>query len=38
MLDFEELNHLIGTPEMVALGKEYETPVQPNDGRADVRR
>ena len=38
MLDLDELNNLIGTPEMVALGEQYDTPVQPNDGRADVRR
>jgi 2-methylisocitrate lyase-like PEP mutase family enzyme len=38
MLDFEGLNNLIGTPEMVALGKRYETPVQPVGKRADVSR
>jgi 2-methylisocitrate lyase-like PEP mutase family enzyme len=37
MLDFEGLNNLIGTPEMVALGKQYETPVHPAGKRADVR-
>ena len=38
MLDFEGLNNLIGTPEMVALGKRYETPIQPLDKRMDVSR
>jgi 2-methylisocitrate lyase-like PEP mutase family enzyme len=28
MLDFDGLNALIGTPEMLALGKRYETPAQ----------
>ena len=26
MLDFDGLNHMIGTPEMIALGKRYESP------------
>jgi len=38
MLDLEQLNILIGTPEMVALGKRYETPVRPAGERTDVRR
>jgi 2-methylisocitrate lyase-like PEP mutase family enzyme len=38
MLDFEGLNNLIGTPEMVALGKRYETPVRPVGKRVDVSR
>jgi 2-methylisocitrate lyase-like PEP mutase family enzyme len=38
MLDLGQLNTLIGTPEMVALGKRYETPVQPAGKGADVRR
>ena len=38
MLDLEGLNNLIGTPEMVALGKRYETPVRPAGERTDVRR
>ena len=38
MLDFEGLNNLIGTPEMVALGKRYETPIQPVGKRTDVSR
>jgi 2-methylisocitrate lyase-like PEP mutase family enzyme len=29
MLDFDGLNALIGTPEMVALGKRYEVPPAP---------
>ena len=31
MLDFTRLNDLIGTPEMLALGKQYESP-QPSLG------
>jgi 2-methylisocitrate lyase-like PEP mutase family enzyme len=38
MLDLEQLNTLIGTPEMVALGKRYETRIQPAGERTDVRR
>jgi len=38
MLDFEGLNNLIGTSEMVALGKRYETPVQPVGKGVDVAR
>jgi len=38
MLDLEGLNELIGTPDMVALGKRYETPARPAGERADVRR
>jgi 2-methylisocitrate lyase-like PEP mutase family enzyme len=38
MLDLEQLNTLIGTPDMVALGKRYETPARPADERADLRR
>ena len=38
MLDLEQLNILIGTPEMVALGKRYETPVRSAGERTDVRR
>jgi 2-methylisocitrate lyase-like PEP mutase family enzyme len=26
MLGFEEINHVVGTPEMIALGKRYESP------------
>jgi len=38
MLDLEQLNNLIGTPEMVALGKRYETAVHPARKSTDVRR
>jgi 2-methylisocitrate lyase-like PEP mutase family enzyme len=38
MLDFEGLNNLLGTPEMIALGKRYETPVQPVGKTMDVSR
>jgi 2-methylisocitrate lyase-like PEP mutase family enzyme len=38
MLDFEGLNHLIGTPEIVALGKRYETPAPSADDKTDARR
>ena len=31
MLDFDGLNALIGTPEMIALGQRYETPRRPAD-------
>src|SRR6266849_172644 len=31
MLDFDGLNELVGTPEMVALGKRYETAAPPAD-------
>jgi hypothetical protein len=29
MLDFDGINRLIGTPEMMALGQRYETPTPP---------
>jgi 2-methylisocitrate lyase-like PEP mutase family enzyme len=38
MLDFDGLNRLIGTPDMVALGKKYETPDSPADRKASGRR
>jgi 2-methylisocitrate lyase-like PEP mutase family enzyme len=38
MLDFDGLNDLIGTPEMVALGKRYETPAPPADKKSSTRR
>ena len=28
MLDFDGINELIGTPEMIALGQRYETPLR----------
>jgi len=38
MLDFDGLNDLVGTPEMVALGKRYETSASPADKKSSVRR
>jgi 2-methylisocitrate lyase-like PEP mutase family enzyme len=38
MLDFDALNTLIGTPEMIALGRRYETPDLPSDTKTGVRR
>jgi hypothetical protein len=38
MLDFNGLNELIGTPEMIALGQQYETPAAPPDKKTSVRR
>jgi 2-methylisocitrate lyase-like PEP mutase family enzyme len=38
MLDFDGLNELVGTPEMVALGKRYETAAPPADKTSSVRR
>jgi len=38
MLDFDGLNDLVGTPEMVALGKRYETSAPPADEKSSVRR
>jgi 2-methylisocitrate lyase-like PEP mutase family enzyme len=38
MLDFDALNALIGTPEMIALGRRYETPDLPSDAKTGVRR
>jgi 2-methylisocitrate lyase-like PEP mutase family enzyme len=38
MLDLEQLNTLIGTPDMVALGKRYETAAGPAGKSTDVRR
>jgi 2-methylisocitrate lyase-like PEP mutase family enzyme len=37
MLDFDGLNDLIGTPEMIALGERYETP-PPSGKKTGVRR
>ena len=31
MFDFEALNELIGTPEMLARGKRYEAPAASHD-------
>jgi 2-methylisocitrate lyase-like PEP mutase family enzyme len=38
MLDFDGLNDLIGTPEMIALGERYEAPPPPPDKKTGVRR
>jgi 2-methylisocitrate lyase-like PEP mutase family enzyme len=38
MLDFDGLNDLIGTPEMIALGERYESPPQATDKKSGVRR
>ncbi len=38
MLDFDGLNDLVGTLEMVALGKRYETSAPPADEKSSVRR
>jgi len=38
MLDFDGLNKLIGTPEMIALGKHYETPAPRSGKKSSVRR
>ena len=36
MLDFDGLNALIGTPEMIALGKRYETSAAPAEKKSGV--
>jgi 2-methylisocitrate lyase-like PEP mutase family enzyme len=38
MLDFTGINELVGTPEMIALGQQYETPVPPADKKTGARR
>jgi 2-methylisocitrate lyase-like PEP mutase family enzyme len=38
MLDFTSLNELIGTPEMLALGKGYESSVPPSGRKRGTRR
>src|SRR6187431_938479 len=38
MLDFTGINELVGTPEMIALGQQYETPAQPADKNTSTRR
>src|SRR5262252_2649948 len=38
MLDFEGINDLVGTPEMVALGKRYEAFAPPADKKSGARR
>jgi hypothetical protein len=37
MFDFDALNDLIGTPEMLARGKQYETSPPPKDWKAGER-
>ena len=38
MLDFTGLNELIGTPEMLALGKRYGSPARPAGSKGSTRR
>jgi len=38
MLDFTSINELIGTPEMLALGKRYESPARPSRSKKGTRR
>jgi 2-methylisocitrate lyase-like PEP mutase family enzyme len=38
MLDFTSLNELIGTPEMLALGKRYESAARPSGSKRGTRR
>jgi 2-methylisocitrate lyase-like PEP mutase family enzyme len=38
MLDFTGINELVGTPEMTALGQQYETPAAPTNKKTGVRR
>jgi len=38
MLDFDGLNALIGTPEMIALGERYEAPAPPAERKSGGRR
>jgi 2-methylisocitrate lyase-like PEP mutase family enzyme len=38
MLDFASLNRLVGTPEMLALGKRYESLASPSATRRATRR
>ncbi len=38
MLDFDALNHLIGTPEMIAMGQRYEPPPPPTDNKTGAHR
>jgi 2-methylisocitrate lyase-like PEP mutase family enzyme len=37
MLDFDALNDLIGTPEMLARGRQYETPPATKDWKVEER-
>jgi hypothetical protein len=38
MLDFNGINRLIGTPEMIALGQRYETPAPPSSQKPGAGR
>jgi len=38
MLDFDGLNDLIGTPDMIALGKRFETSGTTADKKPSPRR
>lgn len=38
MLDFTGINELVGTPEMLALGKRYESPVPPSSKKTGTQR
>jgi 2-methylisocitrate lyase-like PEP mutase family enzyme len=38
MLDFTSLNELVGTPEMLALGKRYESSARPSGSKRGTRR
>src|SRR6516162_9416809 len=38
MLDLTSINELIGTPEMLALGKRYESPARPSGSKKGTRR
>ncbi|MEW6453290.1 MAG: oxaloacetate decarboxylase [Pseudomonadota bacterium] len=38
MLDFDGLNALIGTPEMIALGQRYETPEPPKNRKTGTQQ
>ena len=36
--DFAGLNELIGTPDMLALGKRYDAPTRPSGSKGGTRR
>jgi len=38
MLDLTSINELIGTPQMLALGKRYESPARPSGSKKGTRR
>jgi hypothetical protein len=37
MLDFDGINALVGTPEMLALGRRYEAPAGAPDKKTGAR-